>query len=54
MSVSGELPADTNWGRWGPEDQVGALNLIGTEKRLAAAGLGQIWTNCLIKPSDPD
>ncbi len=39
MSVSGELPADTNWGRWGPEDQVGALNLIGTEKRLAAAGL---------------
>jgi kynurenine formamidase len=39
MSVSGEPPADSNWGRWGQEDQIGALNLIGTEKRLAAAGL---------------
>lgn len=28
-----------NWGRWGDDDQVGAINLITPEKRLAAAGL---------------
>jgi len=26
-----------NWGRWGPEDERGALNLITAEKRVAAA-----------------
>jgi len=30
-----------NWGRWGDDDQVGALNLITAEKRAAAAGLVQ-------------
>lgn len=28
-----------NWGRWGTDDQVGAINLITAEKRAAAAGL---------------
>ncbi|MCY4075744.1 MAG: hypothetical protein OXH04_10000 [Acidobacteria bacterium] len=28
-----------NWGRWGDDDQVGAVNLITPEKRAAAAGL---------------
>jgi len=28
-----------NWGRWGADDQVGAVNLITPEKRAAAAGL---------------
>ncbi len=29
----------SNWGRWGERDQLGALNLITREKRVAAAGL---------------
>ena len=29
----------SNWGRWGDEDQLGALNLITPEKRKQAAGL---------------
>src|SRR5579871_2236971 len=28
-----------NWGRWGADDQVGAVNLITPEKRVRAAGL---------------
>ena len=28
-----------NWGRWGPDDQVGAVNLITAEKRARAAAL---------------
>jgi len=28
-----------NWGRWGKDDQRGAINLITPEKRVAAAGL---------------
>ena len=28
-----------NWGRWGDDDQMGAVNLITPEKRAAAAGL---------------
>jgi len=31
----------SNWGRWGKEDQLGALNLITPEKRRQAAGLVQ-------------
>jgi hypothetical protein len=30
------LPSLTNWGRWGAEDQLGTLNFITQEKRLAA------------------
>lgn len=33
------LRAVSNWGRWGPEDQLGALNLITPEKRRSAATL---------------
>src|ERR1700726_3891776 len=29
----------SNWGRWGKDDQVGALNLITSEKRIQAARL---------------
>src|SRR5687768_8100643 len=29
----------SNWGRWGKEDQIGALNLITPTKRKQAAGL---------------
>ncbi len=29
----------SNWGRWGPDDRKGTLNLITPETRLAAAGL---------------
>ena len=29
----------SNWGRWGPEDQLGTLNLITADKRARAAGL---------------
>jgi kynurenine formamidase len=33
--------ADTcsNWGRWGPDDQLGTVNLVTPEKRKQAAGL---------------
>ena len=31
----------TNWGRWGTEDQKGAVNLITPAKRVAAAGLAK-------------
>jgi kynurenine formamidase len=33
------LPALSNWGRWGPEDQLGTLNYITPKLRLAAAAL---------------
>src|SRR5258708_9548647 len=29
----------SNWGRWGKDDEIGALNLITSEKRKQAAGL---------------
>lgn len=29
----------TNWGKWGPEDEVGSLNYLGPEQVIAAAGL---------------
>ena len=31
----------TNWGRWGPDDEIGTLNLITSEKRKQAAALVQ-------------
>ena len=33
------LKEDRTWGRWGDDDQVGAVNLITPEKRVQAAGL---------------
>jgi hypothetical protein len=37
--VDGYLRDRRNWGRWGANDQVGAVNLITAEKRLQAASL---------------
>ena len=34
--VLGYLKEDRNWGRWGNDDQKGAINMITPEKRLAA------------------
>ena len=31
------LREDRNWGRWGPDDQIGAVNMVTPEKRLSAA-----------------
>ncbi|HJO12357.1 MAG: cyclase family protein [Gammaproteobacteria bacterium] len=31
----------SNWGRWGPDDELGALNLITPQKRMQAAALVQ-------------
>ena len=39
--VLGYIESLSNWGRWGPEDQMGALNLITPEKRRQAAQLVQ-------------
>ena len=33
------LHEDRNWGRWGQDDQVGAVNMVTPEKRVAAARL---------------
>lgn len=37
--VLGYLRGRSNWGRWGADDQRGAINLITPEKRVRAAGL---------------
>ena len=31
----------SNWGRWGQEDQLGTLNLIGAEQRARAVALAR-------------
>ncbi len=33
------LKANNNWGRWGKDDQVGAINMVTAEKRLEAVSL---------------
>ena len=33
------LKEDNNWGRWGDDDQKGAVNMVTDQKRAAAAGL---------------
>ena len=43
---SATLP-DTNWGKWGPEDQIGTLNYITPEVTVEAAGVvesGQVYS----------
>lgn len=37
--VIGYLRERSNWGRWGDDDQLGAINLITPEKRVRAAAL---------------
>lgn len=52
MSTAPELgdllkDAPTNWGRWGAEDEVGALNFLGPQEVIAAAQLvksGRVFT----------
>jgi len=39
--VKGLFEKLSNWGRWGKEDQRGALNFITNQKRAAAARLVQ-------------
>ena len=40
----------SNWGRWGPDDQLGTLNFITPEKRREAAALVQGWRRRLRPP----
>jgi kynurenine formamidase len=37
--VLGYMTSLSNWGRWGPDDELGTLNLITPQKRAQAAGL---------------
>ena len=39
QEVLGYLTTQSNWGRWGADDQLGTINLITPAKRLAAARL---------------
>ena len=41
------LKDDRNWGRWGDDDQLGAVNMITPEKRVEAAGLVKSGGRCL-------
>ncbi len=51
-STNGELTW-TNAGRWGPTDQLGTLNYITPELRIAAAGLVRVGeTVSMAKPID--
>lgn len=38
-SMEQVIPALSNWGRWGPDDQLGTLNFITDKTRLAASAL---------------
>ena len=53
--IAGYLESLSNWGRWGPEDQLGALNYITAEMRAAAAHLvrhGEVVAISLPLPTD--
>src|ERR1051326_6309448 len=49
--VIGYIRERRNWGRWGKDDQVGALNLITPAKRVAATRL--VKTGRSVSPSRP-
>ncbi len=54
--IIGYMESLSNWGKWGPEDQLGALNYITAEKRVAAAKLvchGNVVATSLPLPTDP-
>jgi len=54
--VQSYLTDRRNWGRWGADDQVGAVNLITPEKRIRAAGLvrsGRAVSLCREFPKNP-
>ena len=40
-----------NWGRWGADDQMGAVNLITPEKRIAAARLVTSFESTTAEPA---
>ncbi len=47
--VKGLFEKLSNWGRWGKEDERGALNFITNQKRVAAARLvksGEVVSAC--------
>jgi hypothetical protein len=44
--LDGYAAAIANWGRWGPDDQLGTLNLLTPRRRVAAAALVRTGT-CL-------
>ena len=44
--LDGYAAAIANWGRWGPDDQLGTLNLLTPQRRVAAAALVRTGT-CL-------
>jgi hypothetical protein len=37
--IHGWMTSLSNWGRWGPDDELGTLNLISSQHITAAAGL---------------
>jgi hypothetical protein len=54
--VEGYLRDRRNWGRWGADDQVGAVNLITPAKRVQAASLvrsGRSVSLCREFPKTP-
>ena len=56
LALAGQ-PYGTNWGKWGPKDQLGAWNYITPEKTTAAAKLvkkGKIFNLAIdLKPNQP-
>lgn len=56
QDVIGYMESLSNWGRWGKDDQRGALNYITPAKRVAAAGLihaGEVVSTSLPLPTTP-
>jgi len=54
--VNAFMEALSNWGKWGPEDQLGALNYLTPQKRAAAASLireGHMVSISLPLPTTP-
>ena len=41
----------SNWGRWGKDDQLGAINLITAEKRRQAAQLVKVGESVSLAPA---
>ena len=47
------LKDDRNWGRWGDDDQIGAVNMITPEKRIEARRAGQDGAGHIAEPRVP-
>jgi kynurenine formamidase len=57
--VVGYFESCSNWGRWGPKDQIGAVNFITPEKRRQAArlveeGVSVTCSRPIVKGAAPD